>query len=204
MTEVKRRAPSGAEYIKGGTKPEHYPEHELPEFAFVGRSNAGKSTLINALTGRKALARTSGTPGRTQAIQFFSVGKTLVFADLPGYGFARAPSAVRKDFVPMVRTYLGKRKNLRGVVLIADIRRDPTPEEEELLDLFDRHSIPAILVLSKADKLSRNQRRKRVAEVSEAYGLDPEHFFPYSGLHRTGVDAIWDAILDLAEAPEGP
>lgn len=194
--------PRKAYYLKGGTEPSHYPEPILPEFAFIGRSNAGKSTLINTLTGVKSLARTSSTPGRTQAIQFFrlerGMGTDIVFADLPGYGYAKAPIGVRKQFIPMVERYLDVRRSLAGVVLLADVRRDPSDQEEALIDRVCEREIPLLLVLSKSDKLAKSKLRLRVREVARAYDLDPEHFFPYSGLTNAGRDELWRALVDLA------
>lgn len=117
-----------AEFIKSATAPPHYPEGVFPEVAFVGRSNVGKSSLINVLVGQKNLAKTSNTPGRTQLINFFLINHHYVFVDLPGYGFARVPEAVRRNWGPMVETYLKERPNLRLVILIMDIRRDPAAQ----------------------------------------------------------------------------
>lgn len=185
-------------YIKGGTHPEHYPETTVPEVAFIGRSNAGKSTLINSLTGSKSLARTSSTPGRTQAIQFFDVAGQYVFADLPGYGYAKAPSSVRRQFGPMMRNYLGSRDTLAVVVLIVDIRRTFGPDEEKLLDLIEEHERNLLLVLNKADKLSKSKIRLQVRKIAESAGLEPDHFHTYSGRTGAGRKDLWAAIRESA------
>lgn len=193
--------PAKAFYLKGGTGPAHYPEPDRPEFAFIGRSNAGKSTLINTLTGVKGLARTSSTPGRTQAIQFFQLdrgGRDIVFADLPGYGYAKAPANVRKQFLPMVERYLDVRDSLAGVVLVADIRREPGEQEDALIERVAEREIPLLLVLSKSDKLSKSKLGLRVREVARAYDLEADHFFPYSGLTGAGRDELWRTLVDLA------
>jgi GTP-binding protein len=144
------------EFIKGAVYPDHYPEGDQPEIAFVGRSNVGKSSLINVLVNRKNLVRTSSTPGRTQCINFFEVNKQFMLVDLPGYGFARVPLAVKKQWAPMIEKYLTVRKNLHGVVLILDIRRTPSTEDVRLLDWLRKFSIPPLLVVTKCDKVSNN------------------------------------------------
>jgi GTP-binding protein len=125
-----------AEFIKSAAEPSHYPDVALPEIAFAGRSNVGKSSLINTLTSKKNLARTSSTPGCTQLINFFAINDQLSFVDLPGYGFAKVPEAVRKNWKPMIEKYLTERKNLRLVILIVDIRRDPSAEEISFSDRY--------------------------------------------------------------------
>ena len=130
-----------AEFIKSATRPSDYPEDRLPEIAFIGRSNVGKSSLINRLVLRGRLARTSNTPGRTQLINFFLVNRRHVFVDLPGYGFARVPDAVRRSWGPMLERYLRERRSLRLVVLIMDIRRDPVGEDLDLLAWLHEQAI---------------------------------------------------------------
>ncbi|WP_298438357.1 ribosome biogenesis GTP-binding protein YihA/YsxC, partial [Geobacter sp.] len=124
---------TSAEFVKSATKPANYPPEEFPEVAFAGRSNVGKSSLINVLVNRKGLVRTSSTPGRTQLINFFLVNGGLMLVDLPGYGFAKVPLAVKKQWGPMMETYLSTRRTLGCVVLILDIRRVPTEEDRQML-----------------------------------------------------------------------
>ncbi len=138
---------------------------DRPEIAFAGRSNVGKSSLINVLVNRKKLARTSSTPGRTQAINFFSVGEALYLVDLPGYGYAKVPLAVRRAWRDMVEGYLKGRDTLKAVVLIIDIRRDPGREEHDLIAWFRHHQIPCVLVLTKADKISKNKATSRASAI---------------------------------------
>jgi len=156
-----------AEFIKSATEPAHYPDAIFPEVAFVGRSNVGKSSLINTLVRQKHLAKTSNTPGRTQLINFFLINQRYVFVDLPGYGFARVPEAVRKNWGPMVETYLQERRNLCLVVLIMDIRRDITAGDLELLNWLNVYRIPVLPVLTKTDKLSKNQVRMHARQIGE-------------------------------------
>jgi len=172
-----------------------YPPFDKPEIAFAGRSNVGKSSLINVLVNRKGLARISSTPGRTQSINFFSWNDRLYLVDLPGYGFARVPPQVKKSWGEMVETYLRKRSNLKAVVVILDIRRDPNAGDLSLLSWLNRYGRHAIVVLTKADKLSRNQSLSRARLI----GGQLEHLFPerpilFSSRTREGREEIWGRI----------
>src|SRR5512141_2173198 len=128
-------------FIKSAVKPDAYPDPNLPEVAFCGRSNVGKSSLINVLVNRKNLVRTSSTPGRTQLINFFDVNGTFTLVDLPGYGFAKVPLSVKKEWGPMMETYLSRRPNLRGVVLILDVRRTPGDEDLQMLSWLRTYGV---------------------------------------------------------------
>jgi GTP-binding protein len=184
-----------ADFIKSAVKPKDFPPAELPEVAFVGRSNVGKSSLINVLSGRKALVRTSSTPGRTQLINFFDINGILTLVDLPGYGYAKAPPDVRKQWGPMIETYLAKRENLKTVVLILDIRRIPSDGDLEMLGWLQRYNIPPIIVLTKCDKLSKNERAKQTALISAAISRDKSMMLPFSALSKDGRAEIWTEIL---------
>jgi GTP-binding protein len=188
-----------AVFIKSAVKPKDFPPAELPEVAFVGRSNVGKSSLINVLANRKALVRTSSTPGRTQLINFFDINGILTLVDLPGYGYAKAPPDVRKQWGPMIETYLAQRENLRAVVLILDIRRTPSDGDLDMLGWLERYNIPAIFVLTKCDKLSKLERAKQTALISATIKRDKSMLFPFSALSRDGRDGIWNEILRMLE-----
>ena len=188
------------EFIKSATKPAHYPEETLPEIAFAGRSNVGKSSLINVLVNRKNLVRTSNTPGRTQLINFFRINNTFTFVDLPGYGFAKVPLSVKKEWGPMMQTYLSRRDNLRGVVLIFDIRRIPSDEDLQMLQWLRSNGIPPVLVVTKCDKLSKNQRAKQVAVIARQIGVDVGELRFFSALSREGLDGVWARIEELLGA----
>ena len=188
-----------AEFITSATKPDQYPPVNYPEMAFAGRSNVGKSSLINTLVNRKRLVKTSSTPGRTQLINFFDINNLITFVDLPGYGYAKVPAAVRKKWGPMIETYLSSRRTLKGVVVIMDIRRIPRQEEHELIEWLKYYSIDGILVLTKTDKLSKPKRLKQHIAIAEALAIDPDELILFSAKSRQGRDAVWNAINSLTE-----
>jgi GTP-binding protein len=188
-----------AVFLKSAVKPKDFPPSELPEVAFVGRSNVGKSSLINVLAGRKALVRTSSTPGRTQLINFFDINGTLTLVDLPGYGYAKAPPDIRKQWGPMIETYLAKRENLKAVVLILDIRRIPSDGDLDMLGWLERYGIPPIIVLTKCDKLSKNERSKQTALIAKSIQRDIGIMLPFSALSKDGRNGIWTEIVRLLE-----
>lgn len=187
---------TSAEFIKSGTAPSHYPDDELPEVAFAGRSNVGKSSLINALLGRKRLARTSNTPGRTQQINFFSVNGKLMFVDLPGYGYAKVPPAIKKQWGPMVETYLRERTSLRLVVVIIDIRRELTDGDRDLLHWLDVFNTNAVVVLTKADKVTRNAANSRRRDVAHQLQLPPENLVLFSARTGAGKEDLWKLLQE--------
>lgn len=185
-------------FVKSAVKPEQYPPAEMPEIAFVGRSNVGKSSLINLLVNRKNLVRTSNTPGRTQLINFFSVNRdAFMLVDLPGYGFAKVPLEVKRQWGPMMGAYLAKRETLRAVVLILDVRRVPSQEDLQMLDLLRSHGIPPILVITKCDKVSKNERKRQAQLISGALQVQESDFLFFSALTREGIEGIWGAIEPL-------
>ena len=188
-----------AEFITSATKPDQYPPVKYPEMAFAGRSNVGKSSLINTLVNRKRLVKTSSTPGRTQLINFFDINNLITFVDLPGYGYAKVPIAVRKKWGPMIETYLSGRRSLKGVVVIMDIRRIPRQEEHNLIAWLEHYSIARILVLTKADKLSKTKQDQRRAAVAGSMEVDSSELILFSAKSRQGRDAVWDAIISLTE-----
>jgi len=191
-----------AEFVTSATKPAQYPPEGLAEIAFAGRSNVGKSSLINTLVNRKRLVKTSSTPGRTQLINFFDINNNLTFVDLPGYGYARVPAAVRKKWGPMIETYLSTRKTLSGVVIIMDIRRLPREEEQNLIGWLAHFSIAGIWVITKTDKLSKTKIVKQQDAIVRALGVKKEDVILFSAKTRRGRDAVWEAILSLTNLKE--
>jgi GTP-binding protein len=188
-----------ADFVTSATRPAQYPPIKYPEMAFAGRSNVGKSSLINTLVNRKRLVKTSSTPGRTQLINFFDINQKMTFVDLPGYGYAKVPAAVQKKWGPMIENYLSSRRALKGVVVIMDIRRIPRQEEHELIDWLKYFSIAGILVLTKTDKLSKQKRLKQHIAIAEALAVDPNKLILFSAKSRQGRDAVWNAIISLTE-----
>lgn len=178
------------------------PVSDWPEIAFAGRSNVGKSSLINCLLNRKGLVRTSSTPGRTQLLNFFAVNEAMFFVDLPGYGFARAPRNVRERWMPMIRDYLTGRISLRGVVWLLDVRREPSDDDLAFLDRLEEAGVPTIPVVTKVDKVSRSQLARHLDTIGRRTGLDPELFVPFSSTTRQGREVLWEMISDLTLPPE--
>lgn len=186
-----------AEFIKSAVEPSGYPREELPEIAFAGRSNVGKSSLINVLVNRKRLVKTSSTPGRTQLLNFFDINASFTFVDLPGYGYARVPASVQRHWGPMIETYLETRKTLQAVVLILDIRRTPREEEQELLAWLNLHNIPCVLVLTKIDKLSKSKQLRQLHLNADVMAEEEAAFSLFSAKTRKGRAAIWTEIKAL-------
>ena len=190
---------TSAEFITSATKPSQYPSMAMPEIAFAGRSNVGKSSLINTLVNRKHLVKTSSTPGRTRLINFFDINRQMSFVDLPGYGYVKVPVAVRKKWGPMIETYLSGRETLRGVVVIMDIRRIPRQEELNLLGWLNHYAIAGILILTKTDKLSKNKQVSQHHLIARALERPKNDFILFSAKTRRGRDTIWNAILSLID-----
>lgn len=187
-------------FLTSAFRESQYPPPDRPEIAFAGRSNVGKSSLINVIINRKNLARTSSTPGRTQSINYFSVGKSLYVVDLPGYGFARVPVKVKESWQKMVEKYLRKRSNLKAVVVILDIRREPTSGDIDLLNWLKHYDIHSILVLTKADKLSRQQVRKQAGLIGRQFKeICPTSPTIFSAKTRQGREEIWDQIEEITK-----
>jgi GTP-binding protein len=186
---------TSADYIKAAVKPDQYPASALPEVAFAGRSNVGKSSLINNLVRRKKLAQTSATPGKTRLIHFYDINHRIGFVDLPGYGYAKVSAEMRKSWRPMVEGYLKGRPNLALVVVILDIRRDPSGDDVALAEWLSHHRIPHLFVLTKADKVTGNESRKRRQSISASLGLPGEgDLILFSAKTGEGRDPLWREI----------
>jgi GTP-binding protein len=194
-----------ATFITSAVKPSQYPPSDRPEIAFAGRSNVGKSSLMNTLLGRKKLVKTSSTPGRTQTINLFSINDRFYFVDLPGYGYAKVPKAVRKSWGPMVEDYLKTRRageqtvpeasqGLCAVVVILDIRRLPNQGDHDLLAWLAHYEVPALVVLTKVDKLKKNQQSKQRSAIARELSTDPSSLILVSGTTGLGKQELWKAI----------
>ena len=175
------------------------PETKLPEIAFAGRSNVGKSSLLNSLVRRKAFARVSRTPGRTREINFFEVNAQFVLVDLPGYGYAQISKTRRAEWRPLIEGYLRRSPNLRGVVLLLDIRRDPSDDDFQMLDFLGEVGTPTIVVVTKADKLAPRAALERVQALTDALELDSDQVIPFSAYTGRGRDELAAAIVQLAD-----
>jgi len=189
-----------AEFITGAVSPPQYPREPLPEVAFAGRSNVGKSSLINSLLNRKKLVKTSGTPGKTQMVNFFDINGRWVFADLPGYGFAKVPENVRRKWKAMIERYLTGREQLRCVVLIVDIRRDPTDLDLQMQDWLEEIGLDYLMVATKADKLKQSERSRQLRRLRETFGREGKvEVIAYSSEKNLGRNALWSALRGRLE-----
>lgn len=187
----------GGMAVQGGWRP---PE-ALPEVAFIGRSNVGKSSLLNLLVRRKAFARVSRTPGRTQEVNFFQVNNDLVLVDLPGYGYARVSKTKRHSWQPLIDGYLRMTSQLRGIVLLLDIRRDPNAEDLAMLDYLADLEIPTLVVITKVDKLGTAQRRERLKAVLDAIEVDESQVIASSAHTGQGRNELAEAVASLVSQP---
>ena len=183
-----------ASLIATAVRSSQYPSPELPEIAFAGRSNVGKSSLINQLLNRKRLVKTSATPGRTQCINFFLVNNAFYFVDLPGYGYAKVPAGIQKKWGPMVEQYLKHRNSLKAVVLILDIRRVPGKEDLQLLAWLQHYHIQAPIVLTKTDKLTKNERHQQIKKIVQELAISPEALVVFSAKSGEGKELLWEKI----------
>jgi len=171
------------------------PDSTLPEIAFSGRSNVGKSSLLNRLVGRKKLARVSRTPGRTREINFFRVNDSFVMADLPGYGYAKVSKARKAEWRPLLEGYIAKTPQLAGVVQLLDMRREPSEDDVAMLDFLAELGMPTIVVLTKSDKLTRAAAAKQADAIARSLLLDPEQTIPFSAVTGEGRDDLASAIV---------
>ena len=187
-----------ATFLKSTVRSGDYPKDGRPEIAFLGRSNVGKSSLMNTLLGKKGLAKTSGTPGKTQTINFFDVNSRFYFVDLPGYGFAKAPMRVKARWGRVVNAYLEGRETLLLVVLLVDSRHAPSANDHEILELLDRAAVATLLVATKVDKLRPSERKRKLARIRKALELPEEALLlPFSAKTGEGKKELWRVIEDV-------
>lgn len=185
---------TSAEFIKSAFNQSHWTTDGLPEIAFLGRSNVGKSSLLNSLLQRKGLARTSNTPGRTQSINFFLINEAFYFADLPGYGYAKVSKTMRADWGKMAEEYLANRDELVLSIQLIDSRHQPTALDKQLNEWLRFHQKNHLIVATKTDKLSNNKLKKSFEEIEES--LPGSKIIAYSSLTGKGRDAVWREIAD--------
>ena len=179
------------------------PENTLPEFAFAGKSNVGKSSLINALMNRKSFARTSAQPGKTQTINFYNINEALYFVDLPGYGYAKVSQELKAKWGKMIEGYLKKSKQLRCIFLLVDIRHEPSENDKNMYDWIVYHGFEPVIIATKLDKINRSQIAKQVKVLRTGLGLPKEtKLIPFSAETKQGRDEIWEIMEQLLEIEE--
>ncbi|MBN1500879.1 MAG: YihA family ribosome biogenesis GTP-binding protein [Spirochaetes bacterium] len=192
-----------ADFVKSALKPEQYPKYNHPECAFIGKSNVGKSSLINMITNRKNLVKTGSKPGMTQMINFFLINDKYSFVDLPGYGFAKAPENVRKQFKPMIETYFKNRENLKIVFLLIDCRREVTDIEKNMITLLSSLKIPTAIIMTKTDKLTKNQNAQNTFRIADQLNIEKEWIIHASALKNTGKREIISLINEYSHTSIG-
>lgn len=176
-------------------KPAQYPVNNIPEIAFVGRSNVGKSSIINALINRKNLARVGSAPGKTRNINFYNINESLYFVDLPGYGYASVSKDQQSSWFDIIETYLHSRHQLKLIILLVDIRHSPSKEDKLMYDWLESYNVPHIIVASKSDKISRGQINPRVREILSTLGAkEGSVIIPFSSETKSGKDELWEQI----------
>lgn len=186
------------QFVISAVEPGQYPQ-ELPEIAFVGRSNVGKSSLINKLLNRRNIARISSKPGKTQLINFFKINNGFFFVDLPGYGYARVSEEMKAKWGKMIEIYLKKRQCLKGVVLLLDIRHLPTNNDVQMFQWLNAYHIPVLIAATKLDKISRGQRQKQLIGIKKTLGLPAVDIIPVSSESGEGIAELWGQIDKLLE-----
>ena len=181
-------------------KASQYPDYTMPEIAFAGRSNVGKSSLLNLLTGRKSLARVSGSPGKTRTINFYKINDTFRIVDLPGYGYAKVSKSMSRDWGPMMEEYFQKRKGLKKVIQLVDIRHAPSAQDVQMYRYLRHYGLDGIVAATKADKVSRNEMQKCISQIRKTLELGNEDLvIPISALKRTGHDKLLEIMEEILE-----
>ncbi len=192
-----------AEFICSARSPSMYPGQNLPDVAFVGRSNVGKSSMINTLLNRKGLAKTSSTPGKTRGVNFYRINDIFYVVDLPGYGFARVSRDERWSWKGMVESYFLSKRDIRGVIILVDIRRGVEEEEVMVMDWMDSLGVPIQLVLTKADKLSRSKRVQQVRSVANLFDMGGKGVLCFSSHTGEGRHELWRVIMGWIGSERG-
>ena len=192
-----------AELVVSAPSKAHWPESELPEIVLAGRSNVGKSSLINTLCGRKALAYVGNTPGKTRLLNFFDIDHRFMFVDVPGYGFANASKQMLIQFGEMMEDYFSSRSQLKGLILLVDMRHAPTEDDITMADYARYYEIPFVVAATKLDKVPRSQQSKQINVIAKALACAPEAIIPFSSITKQGREELLEAI-DALFNPEEP
>lgn len=185
-----------SDYAISAVKEEQYPKDDLPEIALAGRSNVGKSSLINSLLGRKNLARTSSQPGKTQTLNFYIINRDFYLVDVPGYGYAKVSRVQRQKFGEMIQDYLETRENLKGLILLTDSRREPTKDDVAMYNYALYLDLPILVICTKIDKVKKSQENKVIANLNQKLDTDYDNVsvITYSAVKKTHVKEVWDWI----------
>jgi len=192
-----------AEYMKGATTEEHFPAEGIPEIMVAGRSNVGKSSFINSFTNYKALAKTSGKPGKTQVLNFFNINDKMRIVDVPGYGYAKVSKTIREAFGQMIEGYMSVRESLILGILLVDFRHEPSKEDIAMYGLYQYYEIPTLVICTKKDKVNRSQHEMQEQMIRKALEMDEDEvLILYSSETHDGRDEVHDIIDDLLEQYE--
>lgn len=186
---------NSSDFIISAVGPDQYPDDALPEIALAGRSNVGKSSLINKMINRKNLARTSSTPGKTQHMNYYLINEMMYFVDFPGYGYAKVSKTQRAVWGKMVEKYLSERDTLRLVLLIVDLRHSPTSNDKMMFDWLKHYDLPMCVVATKADKIPKSRWQKHIKNMKQELGVLPgDNFIPFSSELGLGKEELWGLI----------
>lgn len=189
-----------SEYILSAAWQSQWPQESYPEICLAGRSNVGKSSFINAMVNRKALAKVSATPGKTRTLNFYNINDALYFVDVPGYGYAKVNDDTIKQFGKTMETYIRKRQTLCGMILIVDYRHKPTKDDCLMYHFMKSQGVPVIVVATKEDKLKRNDLKKNEKIIKDTLQFDKnDYFIRFSSLKKTGIQEAWNAIYQLCD-----
>lgn len=188
-----------AELLITAGRKDQYPQTIVPEIAFAGKSNVGKSSMINALLNRRKLARTSGQPGKTQTINFYNINEDLNFVDLPGYGYARVSKTERQKWGKMIDTYLHCRKQLKEIILLIDIRHPPGEHDKQMYEWIKSFGFEGYVIATKADKISRGKRNKHIDDIRKTLEIKNKNLIiPFSSTEKINIDKIWELFCNIA------
>lgn len=187
------------ELVISAMKKDQYPEDGLPEVAFVGRSNVGKSSSINTLLGRKSLARVSQNPGKTRTINFYKINNEFYFVDLPGYGYAKMSKESRKEWGKVMEEYFQNSKDLKHIFLLVDIRHEPKEDDVMMYSYATHYNIPVTVIATKSDKISRGGYQKAFSVIRKKLNYTGQSVLPISALKKTGTEEIWSQIVNIFE-----
>ena len=192
---------TSAEFLLSTLEPDQYPKDKKPEIAFVGRSNVGKSSLMNKLLGRKGLAKTSSTPGKTQTLNYFLINKQFYFVDLPGYGYAKVPKMLKDRWNEVMVDYLHVRDPLQLVCVLMDLRHKPSELDLQMLEILEEAEVATVIVATKADKLGKQAREENLRVMHDTLGLEDDSLvLPFSSVTGDGVRELWEVIEDVLSA----